>query len=309
MAIDIGKASLRELGELGGDAIIVGEIDDKLVNLPTYRELYYRWEKQQWSTQDIDFSVDRQQWSEVEEAARPVHISGFVVFFQGEVSVTHTLIPYCAAMPSEEQRIFLTTQLVDEARHATFFDRFFRDALGFEGPDIESLLQQIRPLLREGERQILMEGLVEVGKRIHDDPTNMAYLVEGVTLYHVITEGTLALAGQRSMLNRNKRMGWYPGFQQGFNAIARDESRHVLFGVRFLRDMVQEQPAYADVIRNTITRWMPQIHETLYLSDFQRALLASFGEDPDEIIRFGMNSLRKKLKVIGLSADFLPAVS
>jgi ribonucleoside-diphosphate reductase beta chain len=307
MAIDIGKATLRELGQLGGDAIIVGEIDEKLVNLPTYRELYYRWEKQQWSTQDIDFSADREQWNQVEEAARPVHISGFVVFFQGEVSVTQTLIPYCAAMPKEEQRIFLTTQLVDEARHATFFDRFFRDALGFEGPDIESLLVQIRPLLRESERQVLMEGLVEVGQRIHDHPEKLEYLVEGVTLYHIITEGTLALAGQRSMLNRNKRMGWYPGFQQGFNAIARDESRHVLFGVRFLRDMVQENPAYAEVIRETIQKWMPQIHDILYLSDFQRALLVSFGEDPDELINFGMNSLHKKLKVIGVPSDFLPA--
>ncbi|MBE3566666.1 MAG: hypothetical protein IMW90_13150, partial [Thermogemmatispora sp.] len=123
------------------------------------------------------------------------------------------------------------------------------------------------------------------------------------------TEGTLALAGQRSMLNRNKRMGWYPGFQQGFNAIARDESRHVLFGVRFLRDMVQEDARYAEVIRDTIQKWMPQIHDILYLSDFQRALLSSFGEDPDELLRFGMNSLRKKLKVIGVPSDFLPAVA
>src|SRR5205085_8398590 len=117
MALDIGKASLRELGGLGGDSIIVGEIDDKLAHLPSYRELYHRWERQQWSTQDLDFSVDRQQWAEVSEASRPVYISGLVVFFQGEISVTNTLIPYLAAVPTEEQRIFLTTQLVDEARH------------------------------------------------------------------------------------------------------------------------------------------------------------------------------------------------
>jgi ribonucleoside-diphosphate reductase beta chain len=304
MALDIAQASLRELGEMDGDKIIIGEIDDKLVSLPTYRELYNRWERQQWSTQDLDFSADRQQWSKVEESVRPIHISGLVVFFQGEVSVVNTLIPYLAAVPTEEQRIFLTTQLVDEARHATFFDKFFREALLMDGPDIESILVQIRPLLREGERQILLEGLVEISQKLHDNQKNMDFLVEGVTLYHIIAEGTLAMAGQRNMLNRNKKKGWYPGFQQGFTAIARDESRHVLFGVRFLRDMVQQNPAYADVIRNTISRWMPQIHETLYLSEFQRALLASFGEDPDEIMNFGMNSLRKKLKVIGVAHNF-----
>ena len=168
-----------------------------------------------------------------------------VVFFQGEVSVVNTLIPYVAAVPTEEQRIFLTTQLVDEARHATFFDKFFREALLMEGPDIESILVKIRPLIQPGQRQILMEGLVEISQKIHDEPTNMAYLVEGITLYHIIAEGTLALAGQRNMLNRNKRMGWYPAFQQGFTAIARDESRHVLFGVKFLREAVEQEPSHA----------------------------------------------------------------
>lgn len=304
MSIDIAKASLHELGELGADPIIVGEIDDKLVELPTYIDLYHRWERQQWCTQDLDFSVDRQQWAGVDEASKPVWISGFVVFFQGEVSVTNTLIPYCAAMPTEAQRIFLTTQLVDEARHATFFGKFFREALQMDGPDIESILAQIRPMLRQGERDILLDGMSEIAQKIHDEPRNMHYLVEGVTLYHIIAEGTLALAGQRNMLNRNKRLGWYPGFQQGFTAVARDESRHVLFGVRFLRDMVQQNPAYADVIRNTIARWMPQIHETLYLSELQRAVLVAFEEDPDDIINFGMNSLRKKLKVIGVTHNF-----
>lgn len=304
MASDIAKASLRELGEVEGDRIIIGEIDDKLVNLPSYTELYNRWERQQWSTQDLDFSVDRQQWAEVPEESRPVWISGFVVFFQGEISVTKTLIPYCAAMPTEEQRIFLATQLVDEARHATFFGKFFREALLMDGPDIESILIQIQPMLRPGERQILMDGLEEISQKIHDEPRNMAYLVEGVTLYHIIAEGTLALSGQRNMLNRNKRLGWYPGFQQGFMAVARDESRHVQFGVKFLRDMVQQNPAYAETIRNTIARWMPQIQETLYLSELQRAVLTAFGEDPDDVMNFGMNSLHKKLKVIGVTHSF-----
>ena len=304
MGLDIARASLHELGTLDGDSIIVGEIDDKLVNLPSYRELYHRWEKQQWSTQDLDFSIDRQDWANVAEENRPIWISGFVVFFQGEVSVVNNLIPYLAAVPTEEQRIFLTTQLVDEARHATFFDKFFREALLMEGPDIESILVKIRPLIQPGQRQILMEGLVEIGQKLHDEPTNMAYLVEGITLYHIITEGTLALAGQRNMLNRNKRMGWYPGFQQGFTAIARDESRHVLFGVKFLREAVQQDPSHAAIIRNTIARWMPQIHQTLYLPEMQRVVLTAFGEDPNDIINFGMNSLRKKLKVIGVKHDF-----
>jgi len=305
MSVDIAKASLRELGEITPDSILVGEIDDKLVNLPSYRDLYHRWEKQQWSTQDLDFSADREQWATVPEENRPIWIAGFVIFFQGEVSVTNTLIPYMAAAPTEEQRFFLSTQMVDEVRHAIFFDKFFRDALQIDGPDVESILAQIRPLLQPGPRKILLGGLAEIGQKIASDPRSMDYLVEGVTLYHIITEGTLALAGQRNMLNRNKRLGWYPGFQQGFTAVARDESRHVLFGVRFLRDMVQQDRRYADIIRDTITRWMPDVRETLYQPEVNRMVLANvFGEDPDDIINFGMNSLRKKLKVIGVEHSF-----
>ena len=36
MSIDIAKASLRELGEMDGDRIIIGEIDDKLASLPSF---------------------------------------------------------------------------------------------------------------------------------------------------------------------------------------------------------------------------------------------------------------------------------
>jgi ribonucleoside-diphosphate reductase beta chain len=304
MSIEVATASLQELGKIDGDRIIVGEIEDKLLNLPSYRELYNRWERQQWSTQDLDFRLDREHWSKVSARSRPIWMSGFVTFFQAEVSVTNALISYCAAVPTEEQRMFLTTQLVDEARHTLFFDRFFREVLMVDGSTIESLLVQVRPFLDPAPRKVLVDGLSEIAQRIHDEPRNMECLVEGITLYHILAEGTLALAAQRDILRRNRRLGFYPGFQQGFTAVARDESRHVLFGVKFLREMVQENTRYIDIISNTIARWMPEIHTTLHLSAAQRTGMASLGENPDDVLNFGMSSLRKKLKAIGITHDF-----
>jgi len=49
---------------------------------------------------------------------------------------------------------------------------------------------------------------------------------------------------------------------------------------------------------------MPEIHATLYGSDAQRTVMASLGEDPDDVLNFGLNSLHKKLKVIGITPDF-----
>lgn len=62
-------------------------------------------------------------------------------FFKGEACVTDTLGPYVTAMPDEEMRIFLTTQLSDEARHTVFFARFFREVLGVERDTLEDTLK------------------------------------------------------------------------------------------------------------------------------------------------------------------------
>src|SRR5512133_3405638 len=110
------NASLAQLQHTPIDTVL-NIIDEGLVHLPSYRELYYRWERQQWRAQEIDFRVDRLQWEKMSEQERSDRINGLAAFFQGEACVTDTLAPYVLAMPDEEMRIFITTQLADEARH------------------------------------------------------------------------------------------------------------------------------------------------------------------------------------------------
>lgn len=47
----------------------------------------------------------------------------------------------------------------------------------------------------------------------------MAHLIKGVTLYHVIVEGTMALAGQRSLLEFYRQSNIFPAFRGGFTAV------------------------------------------------------------------------------------------
>src|SRR5581483_4915839 len=117
------SAPLSQLQQTPIDRVM-NIIDEGLVNLPTYRELYYRWERQQWSAQEIDFAEDHQQWETMSEEEQKMRILGLSAFFKGEECVTNTLAPYVIAMPDDEMRIFLSTQLVDEARHTVFFSRF-----------------------------------------------------------------------------------------------------------------------------------------------------------------------------------------
>jgi len=67
----------------------------------------------------------------------------------------------------------------------------------------------------------------------------------------------MALAGQRSLLELYRQDNLFPSFRGGFTAVARDESRHVIFGVKFLRDMIQQDPAHAKTVYATIERYAP----------------------------------------------------
>lgn len=310
MSIDmpLESASLKQLQQTPIDNVL-HIIDEGLVHLPTYRELYYRWERQQWKVQDIDFSEDRQQWAGMTEDEHMMRIYGLSAFFQGEACVTDTLAPYVLAMPEEDMRIFVTTQLVDEARHTVFFARFFRDVMGVEKNTLEEQLAFARQYMNDNLKYILIEALSEVAERIRQEPGNMAYLVEGITLYHVVIEGTMALAGQRGILEQYRQFNIFPAFRGGFTAVARDESRHVVFGVKFLRDMIHRDNALAKVVQAAIEKYVPTAIQAIAPAPEQVQRMLANQLDPWMTPRYAVESLTKKLRVVGLTLNLnLPVI-
>src|SRR4051794_13175136 len=83
------------------------------------------WDRQQWQTQAIDFSRDREDWWGFPEEERFQRMYGLSSFFIGEQKVAEELGPIMRAAPTEEMKIFLCTQIADEARHVEFFNRFY----------------------------------------------------------------------------------------------------------------------------------------------------------------------------------------
>ena len=308
MSIDmpLERASLAQLQQTPIDNII-NIIDQGLVHLPTYRELFYRWERQQWRAEEIDFTLDRLQWEKMAPQERQDRLYGLSSFFRGEACVTDTLGPYITAMPDEEMRIFLTTQLADEARHTVFFARFFNEVLGIDKETLEDTLEDVRQYMNKHLQYILIDALSDVAERIRKEPANLAYLVEGITLYHVIVEGTLALAGQRGILEFYRQNNLFPAFRGGFTAVARDESRHVVFGVKFLREMIQRDAANAMTVKASIDKYAPVALTALTPADEYIPNILAMQADPWVTPRYALDSLRKKIKVIGLSME-LPVV-
>src|SRR6185437_5989033 len=150
-------------------------------------------------------------------------------------------------------------------------------------------------------KYILIEALYGIADRIRQQPDNLAYLVEGMVLYHVIIEGTMALAGQRSILELYRQYNLFPAFRGGFTAVARDESRHVIFGVKFLRDMLHEDRSHARTLQAAIEKYAPAALASLAPAEAAIPAMLERGEDPWQSQRYGQDSLRKKLRVIGLN--------
>ena len=57
--------------------------------------------------------------------------------------MTADLAPFLLAAPSGEVEVFLATQLVDEARHAAFFDRFGAEVMALDADDLRGRMREL----------------------------------------------------------------------------------------------------------------------------------------------------------------------
>src|SRR5437763_5645218 len=172
MAVDlerIRRASLKEPGDLRIDDVL-SFIDRGIENMPSYMDLYRRWEVQQWAVADLDFSLDRQDWLESDDLDRKATLWSHRLFFNGEERVTATLAPFVWAAPSPEIEIFLSTQMVDEARHTVFFQRWWQDVVGTGATSLGELLTEIRPEANEGYNILFYEQLPSAAQRRASHP-------------------------------------------------------------------------------------------------------------------------------------------
>ncbi|HEV3230265.1 MAG TPA: ribonucleotide-diphosphate reductase subunit beta [Solirubrobacteraceae bacterium] len=273
--------------------------------LLTYRQLYELWERQQWATQELDFSQDRIDWHErIDPEERFARMYGLSSFFIGEQRVAAELGPMMRACPEEDMRIFLCTQIADEARHVAFFDRFYSEVGVLEADSLEGRLEETSEHLNPQFEVLFDELLRRRIDRLAREPEDLETLVEAVTIYHMVIEGMLALTGQHFIIDYNERQGTLPAFVEGFTKVARDEHRHVAFGARFLRDMAATDPSYGEAIQRTLAEVAPAADGVLRPPwiDPGDEDTPYFGVSVKESRAFAMQALERRLKVIGLSA-------
>ncbi len=272
------------------------------VRLLTYAELYALWERQQWQTQELDFTQDREDWHErISKEERFQRMYGLSSFFIGEQKVAEELGPIMRAAPTEDQKIFLCTQIADEARHVRFFERFYREVGVLESDELSEMLEQTSTHLNANFSRLFDEMLKQRTDRLSVEPEDTEALVEAITIYHMVIEGMLALTGQHFIMDYNEEQGTLPAFVEGFGKVARDEHRHVAFGSVFLRDKAREDDRYKEAIQRALQETLP-IAEGVLSPPWapEEEDVELFGYTIADTREFAGRCLMRRLKVIGL---------
>jgi ribonucleotide reductase beta subunit family protein with ferritin-like domain len=268
-----------------------------------YADLYARWERGNWSATEIDFSQDRIDWH---EKFTPEQRRGalwlYTLFFHGEDSVADNLSPYIDAAPLEEQKYFLATQQVDEARHAVFFHRFMHEVVGVGDGTLGDGLRTTQPELTWGHRKTFGR-LDQIADELRTD-RSPRMLAKAITMYHIVVEGTLAQPGQHIIETSLERMDLLPGFREGMRNVAIDEQRHIAFGVKLLSDLYRDDPqGTQDAIVDLVREVLQHVLSVPIPPGWDETYTTCFGYTLEDLFEEGARANEARLRAVGLPLD------
>ena len=209
-----------------------------LVREADNRALYYLWERQGWEAGKIDLSPDSQQWGHLDPALRRA-VGDSVAWRRqrAEVAIS-ALVPFVDLAPDEEQQVFLTTQLVDEARHLVFFDRVqaevFRESAGGSA---DRGSQVVDPALRS----LLSDVVPRHMQQLREKGAGVAQLSAAMVDLHLVIVGALALTEQAALVSHLETDDALPGIRDGLTLEAGAAHRHVVFALGFLAEAVRRR--------------------------------------------------------------------
>ena len=261
--------------------------------------LYRRWEASQWSPFEVDLATDREQWPRLEDAERELIVFALSSLMVAEERITTKFSGLVGAQGSEEEATFLATQQVDEARHMQFYARFQDEVVG--APDlIARHVARARAHVSDAFRHIFDVALVEAHERLVAAPADLEAKVRFVTLYHLVLEGTLGLTSFKFITDHLAARELLPGFVAGYSKIHHDETRHIGYGVWWLRETVRDQPETAEVVRETLRELLPFVAESLSPPGGGAHVL---GVEEDALREFALAGLTRRLGIIGVPIE------
>jgi ribonucleoside-diphosphate reductase beta chain len=261
--------------------------------------LYRRWEDSQWSPFAVDLTADLEQWPQLDDTRRGLVYFALSSLMVAEERITTKFSGLVGAHGSEEEATFLATQQVDEARHMQFYGRYQDDVVA-DPATIGAHVERAREQVSDSFRQIFDVALVEAHEQLVAAPADLAAKVRFITIYHLILEGTLGLTSFHFITEYLKQNELLPGFVEGYSLIHHDETRHIGYGVWFLRETIKAHPDQADTVRETLRELLPAVAESLKPPGEGTAAL---GVTDDDVRDFALRGLTRRLSIIGVPLE------
>jgi hypothetical protein len=215
---------------------------------PELQRLYELAKRDQWKIDDLawrDFAVDA-----VPQALRQAMVNLHVQTHFGELGALMCTARAAEIAPDLTAKMFGSTQVMDEARHVEFFSRLISqlDCRAAVLPSVESLIGEV---YETGSVEELL-----VGMQVIVEGVAQTLFVEGGQLIKQMDFSDPALASLRGL---NMLFGdWL------VNYVGRDESRHVAFGVVYVRQRLEElSAARRSELERRANRWGGLIVQSL----------------------------------------------
>jgi ribonucleoside-diphosphate reductase beta chain len=274
------------------------------VHLHDPQTLYRHWEEQQWNPFEVALDEDRREWQGLEGEDRGLVLWVLASLMVAEERITTKFSGLVGAEASEEERTFLATQQVDEARHMQFYARF-QDEVVAEPDAISAHVERSREQLSAAFHEIFDGALVRAHERLVANPADPEAKVAFVTVYHQVLEGTLGLTSYKFVTDYLNRESLLPGFVEGYSKIHHDEQRHIGYGTWFLRRAIGEDPRLADTVRGTLRELLPAVAEALTPPDREGTDWDALGAGGEQIREFAVGGLSRRLAIVGVPLDSL----
>ena len=217
-----------------------------------------------------------------------------------EERITTKFSGLVGAHGSEEEATFLSTQQVDEARHMQFYARF-QDEVVADPAAIGDHVERARESVSDAFRQIFDVALVQAHEQLVAAPADLSAKVRFVTIYHLVLEATLGLTTFKFSTDYLRRENLLPGFVEGYSLIHHDETRHIGYGIWFLRETVRGQAEQGDTVRDTLRELLPSVAESLKPPGGGGADV--LGVTEDDLRAFALDGLTRRLKIIGVPIE------
>ena len=234
-------------------------------------------------------------------------------FGAGEEAVTEDLAPLAIALDDIDDQMFVSSQIYEEAKHAAFFDRYWREVIDpvaeHHGMEVTAPTDD-RYFMPAYERlfddtEAAMHRLLEA-----DTPENR---VRAFCHYHLAVESVLAQTGYYGITSSFSERGDdlmvddapdFPnleGLVKGVGLIRSDEGRHVGFGMHHVQQHLANDDVDESVVQDVLQEQMPNI-----------ARIVSFSEsgflDAAPLVEYASDKLTRRIEIITDSEAEIPDV-